>query len=306
MTYQTDGILLIDKDEGETSYDVVRKVKSALDIKKVGHAGTLDPFATGLLIILIGQGTKLSSFIMSNKKSYVATLRLGTETDTLDRTGKVIKTSTVPELSKEYIREKVCAFQGEIEQTPPVYSAIKLKGARAYKLARRGEEVFLEKRRVLISALDIVSVSLPDVCLEVECSSGTYIRSLAADLGVSLGTGGHLVSLRRTACGPFSVDKAQRSRDVGRQSFETLQEGMIPLISVLTWIPQIEISRPIAKAIRLGKRSALSEIVRDLNQDCETSGLIKLICSGELVAVLKANTGRRDGHGRLEILRVFS
>jgi tRNA pseudouridine55 synthase len=306
VTYQTDGILLIDKDEGESSYDVVRKVKSALGIKKVGHAGTLDPFATGLLIILIGQGTKLSPFIMSHKKTYLATLRLGAETDTMDKTGKVVRTNTVPELSAEYIRRKAGAFVGDIEQTPPIYSAVKCKGSRAYKLARRGEEVTLKKRVVSISSLEMGSIVLPDVCFEVECSSGTYIRSLAADLGTLLGPGGHLISLRRLASGTFNVDQAQRSREIGQQSSRALQERVIPLITALSGMPGIEIEPPIAKGIRQGRQSALLGLGRDLDLDSVMGGRLKLISSGELVAVLKINASRRDSHGRLEILRVFS
>ena len=306
MTYQTDGILLIDKDEGESSYDVVRKVKSALAIKKVGHAGTLDPFATGLLIILIGQGTKLSPFIMSHKKTYLATLRLGAETDTLDKTGKVVRTITVPDLSAEYIRRKAGAFVGDIEQTPPIYSAVRCKGSRAYKLARRGEEVTLKKRVVSISSLQMGSIALPDVCFEVECSSGTYIRSLAADLGTSLGSGGHLISLRRLASGPFNVDQAQRSRELGQQSYRALQEGVIPMLTALSGMPGIEIDHTIAKGIRQGRQSALLGLGRDLNLGSVMGGHLKIICSGELVAVLKINASRGDSHGRLEILRVFS
>jgi tRNA pseudouridine55 synthase len=306
VTYQTDGILLIDKDEGESSYDVVRKVKSALAIKKVGHAGTLDPFATGLLIILIGQGTKLSPFIMSHKKTYLATLRLGAETDTLDKTGKVVRTITVPDLSAEYIRRKAGAFVGDIEQTPPVYSAVRCKGSRAYKLARRGEDVTLKKRVVSISSLQMGSIALPDICFEVECSSGTYIRSLAADFGTSLGSGGHLISLRRLASGPFNVDQAQRSRELGQQSYRALQEGVIPMLTALSGMPGIEIDHTIAKGIRQGRQSALLGLGRDLNLGSVVGGHLKIICSGELVAVLKINASRRDTHGRLEISRVFS
>ena len=183
MGHRIDGILLVNKIKGETSHDVVKKVKAAFGLKncKVGHAGTLDPFATGLLIILLGQGTKLSRFIMSEDKVYRGTMRLGVETDTLDCTGSVVHKVTVSELGIEQIREKARQFVGEIEQLPPVYSAVKYKGTRAYKLARRGEEMSLKKRNVTVYSLRILSVDLPDVTMEVRCSSGTYIRSLAAD-----------------------------------------------------------------------------------------------------------------------------
>ena len=153
MGRSIDGILLVDKEEGKTSYGVVRKVRAAFaksDVKKVGHAGTLDPFATGLLIILLGQGTKLSSFLMSERKVYLATIRLGIETDTMDPTGQVARTSPIPALSIEQIQEKANCLVGHREQVPPIYSAVKYKGTRAYKLARKGVKFDLKSKKIML------------------------------------------------------------------------------------------------------------------------------------------------------------
>ena len=307
MTYQTDGILFIDKDMGESSHEVVRKVKAGLKISKVGHAGTLDPFATGLLIILLGRGTKLSPFIMSENKVYLATMRLGIETDTLDPTGRIVRKNAVPDLSPEYIRKKAEGFIGDIEQTPPAYSAVKYKGTRAYKLARRGQEVVLRKRTVSIFSLRIVSVDLPDVSLEVKCSSGTYIRSLAADLGEALGPGGHLRSLRRLACGSFEIQNALSSKEIltGNNS-RLLRDNVIPLRAALPHMREIVVEHSIAEKVRHGYQPALE----DLDNGWALAGCddthFKIVSNSDLVAVIKVNKNRRDGHARLDIARVFS
>ncbi len=307
MTYQTDGILLIDKNEGESSYDVVRKVKSALKIQKVGHAGTLDPFATGLLIILLGRGTKLSPFIMSDNKVYLATMRLGVVTDTLDPTGRIVRENPVPDLSLEDIRKKAEGFVGHIEQTPPDYSAVKYRGTRSYKLARRGQEVSLKKRTVMIFSLRIISVDLPDVTLEVKCSSGTYVRSLAADLGETLGPGGHLKSLRRLACGSFVIQDALNSKEILCEDNRRLfQDEVIPLRASLPHMREVVVGRSIAEKVKHGFQPALEGLDDGLDlADCEGTHL-KLVSNSELVAVMKVNKSRRGGHGRLDIARVFS
>ena len=192
-----EGIILVDKGEGETSFDVVKKIKKALGIKKVGHAGTLDPFATGLLIVLVGQGTKLAPYLMSGKKTYRGTLRLGVETDTQDPTGHTVSTRPVPEISLEEIRRHALGFTGEIEQVPPAFSAVRHQGKRAYEFARKGIAIDLKKRRVRIHSLEVLGVALPEITFQVVCSGGTYVRTLAADLGKQMGPGAHLRELRR-------------------------------------------------------------------------------------------------------------
>jgi len=307
VKHQNDGILLIDKTEGESSHDVVRMAKSALKIRKVGHAGTLDPFATGLLIILLGQGTKLSPFIMAENKVYSACMRLGIETDTLDPTGRVVKERAVPDLSMEHIRSSAEAFVGNIEQTPPAYSAVKYNGTRAYKLARRGRKVVLKKRKVRIFSLRILSVELPDLRLEVKCSSGTYIRSLAADLGKKLGPGGHLRSLRRLSCGPFDIQRALSSKEMLNEKYSRfLQDKVIPLRAALPHMREMVVTQAIAEKVRHGYQPAFDDLADGTDlEGCEGTH-IKLVSNSELVAVMKINKNRRGGHGRLDIARVFS
>lgn len=309
-TIITDGIVLIDKDEGESSYGTVKKVKYALGgsrVLKVGHAGTLDPFATGLLIILVGQGTKLSSFIMSQDKVYAATVRLGVETDTLDPTGTIVRTTPVPEMKPEYIRDKALRFVGDIEQTPPKYSALKYKGTRAYKLARRGLDVDLQSRKVTVYDLRILAVDLPDVAMEVRCSSGTYIRSLASDLAGTLGTGGHLRSLRRLASGAFSVNDALCSGEIAKmRSPSVLEDRVIPLKDALPNMPELEVDERLAKKVRHGYQPLAEDLGEYVDPgDCRDNN-VKLVRDGELVAILRLKYGEGVDHVKVKIARVFS
>ena len=306
MTQLTDGILLIDKKDGETSYDVVRKIKRFSKIRKIGHAGTLDPFATGLLIILLGQGTKLSNFIMSGQKFYLATLRLGVETDTLDPTGQEVRTSPVPDISLEQVREKAREFIGEIEQTPPAFSAIKHKGVPAYRLARRGSAPELKRRKVSIFDIRILSVDLPDITMEVACSGGTYIRSLAADMAGKLGPGGHLVSLRRLASGRFSVENALCSgRILGRDKASFIRDNLIPLVSAVPDMAEVEVKKSLADKIRLGYQPSWEELSGGLNVSCGNSIHVKVVCNRNLVAIVKVNLSKGVGHEHVKIKRVF-
>ena len=320
MEYPIDGIILVDKNEGETSYDVVRKVKSSLGggkVQKVGHAGTLDPFATGLLIILLGQGTKLSQHIMSGDKVYLATMRLGVETDTLDLTGKTVRTSNVPDLKQEYIQGKAKGFIGVIEQVPPVYSAVKYKGMRAYRLARKGVEVDLKKKTVTIYSIRIHSVDLPDVTMEVKCSSGTYIRKLAADLGRELGSVSHLKSLRRLASGSFTVQNALNSKEVStKHTHCVLLDKVIPLRSALPEMREIEIEGLLAEKVRHGYQPAREELLRSLTlpdhqqeraYDVESyrDSHVKLVSDGKLVAIVRVKKIEDVGYDKVELVRVF-
>ena len=268
MKTRRDGIILVDKREGETSSDVVRQVKRALGIRKVGHAGTLDPFATGLLIILLGEGTKLSRYVMAGEKTYRAQVGLGVETDTFDLTGHVVQTRAVPALTTEWVHEKAFQFVGEIEQVPPAFSALKYKGTRAYKLARKGIDVELPKRNVTIHSIAITSLELPDLTMEVTCSSGTYIRSLAADLGRRLGTGAHLKALRRLASEPFSVEEAIDLKDVGQYASDTgLAEKIVPLWRAVAHIEGAQIDARLAAKIRGGYQPDWSALPKERRRD---------------------------------------
>ncbi len=202
-------VLVIDKEEGPTSFDVVRRVKHILGgSAKVGHAGSLDPFATGVLVVLTGRATKLSDALLTADKSYRAWVQLGTQTDTLDRTGTVEKSAPVPELTEARICEVLAGLEGEWFQTPPMYSAKKIHGVRLYDLARQNIRVRRNPIPVQLHRLEFKSFKDGVVELEVDCSKGTYIRSLAEEIGKQLGTVAHLKELRRLACGEFVLEEA--------------------------------------------------------------------------------------------------
>ena len=199
----------MDKPQGLTSFDVIRRLRRALDVKKMGHAGTLDPMATGLLIVLVGrEATRLQDTFMGFPKVYSGTIRLGQTTASYDAESPVEEERSVEGVTQEALEAARQRFLGEIEQVPPMYSAVKVGGERLYKKARRGEEIEREPRRVSVERFDLGALRGRDVDFEVACSKGTYVRSLAHDLGQALGVGAHLVALRREAIGPFRADEA--------------------------------------------------------------------------------------------------
>jgi tRNA pseudouridine55 synthase len=201
-------IVPIDKPEGWTSFDVVNKLRRLTKVKKVGHAGTLDPFATGVLLICFASATKQVSQLMELEKEYQGALVLGGETDSHDVTGKMVAQHPVPDLSMAEIKQAAQRYLGEIMQTPPMFSALKREGKRLYELARKGEQIALAPRPVKIYAFDILEVNLPEIHFRVACSRGTYIRALARDLGKDLGCGAFLKTLRRTRIGDYTADTA--------------------------------------------------------------------------------------------------
>ena len=201
-----DGLLIIDKPSGLTSHDVVNRVRRATKIRQVGHAGTLDPMATGVLVVCLGQATRISEYLLGHAKAYRATIRLGVETNTYDADGEVLATHEV-DLDRATVAQALTAFSGEIQQVPPMVSALKRDGQKLYELARQGIEVERAARSVVIHSIDLLDYQAPDATIDVRCSAGTYIRSLAHDLGTRLGTGAHLAALTRTAAGPFSLDQ---------------------------------------------------------------------------------------------------
>ena len=211
---QLDGVLLIDKAPGMTSHDVVAITRRALNTKKVGHCGTLDPLATGLLIIVIGRGTKIQDLLMAEDKEYVGTMKLGVTTDSQDADGQVVETKPVPELPREQIDAAFAKFQGDFYQMPPMVSAIKKEGVPLYKLARQGKTVEREPRFVHVYAHEIQAVRLPVIDFRVVCSKGFYVRTYAFDIGNELGCGAHLQSLRRTKSGKFTLEHAVTVEDL--------------------------------------------------------------------------------------------
>lgn len=202
------GVLVLDKPEGLSSARALEQVKRVFKIKKAGHSGTLDPFASGVLICCLGRATRLTQFFLHGAKRYRAVLHLGVETDTQDPTGTVTATAAVPELDPDAVRSMMDQFLGAIEQSPPVYSALKHGGVPLYRLARSGKPVQKPPRRVVIEALKLMAVEGPDVHFEVACSGGTYIRTLCADMGRTIGCGGHLKRLRRIRCSGFDIGES--------------------------------------------------------------------------------------------------
>jgi len=209
LSFQSGQIININKPAGWTSFDVVRRIRQAIKVKKVGHAGTLDPFATGVLLVCTGKATKRVNELMHLEKEYRADIELGKTTDTYDCTGKVTSHHTTEAVTESRIRDVCQEFVGEIEQVPPMYSAIKQNGTRLYELARRGVTVERAPRRVCIYELNILKIDLPIVSIEVVCSKGTYIRALANDIGGKLDCGGYLGSLCRTRIGSYKVEDAE-------------------------------------------------------------------------------------------------
>lgn len=202
------GILVVDKPSGPTSHDICTHFKRTLPVKKVGHAGTLDPLATGVLVILLDDACKLSQTFMGGDKEYQFTMRLGITTDTYDSEGKTLEVKEVPAGVLVDLKKLLKDFLGTISQVPPAFSAIKQKGIPLYKLARQGKPVSADPRTVRIDSLEIVEEALPDITLKVRCSCGTYVRSLAYDLGKRLGVGAHITALRRLRSEPFGLEKA--------------------------------------------------------------------------------------------------
>ena len=302
-----DGIILMDKNEGETSFDVVKRFRRSLDLKKVGHSGTLDPFATGLLIILLGQGTKLSPYLMMGEKRYLASIRLGVETDTLDPTGRVVQVRPIPELEPEEIKRNILKFVGDIEQVPPIFSAVNYKGKRAYELARKGIKVELQKKVVTIYSIEIISIDIPEITIDVRCSAGTYIRSLAADIGKALGSTAHLTSLRRLSSGPFQVKDALNSRQLESITSDTLlSDRLIALNDVLPDMKESQLDFGMAKRIRNGYRPRWEEITEEEAFPDVREDFIKLVNGGSLVAIIEVSHLPCDDKNWMKNIRVFN
>lgn len=205
---ELDGVLLVDKPSGCTSHDIVDKLRRKLQIRRIGHAGTLDPMATGLLIILVGKATKVSQYLMNLGKSYEARILLGKVTDSHDADGEVLEECLVQNFTREEIEKVTSAFIGDQFQIPPMFSAKKIKGVPLYKMARKGKEVEREPRFIHVSELKLLDVSIPEIEFYLSCSKGTYVRAIAHDIGKKLGCGAHLIRLRRTAIDKFKIEDA--------------------------------------------------------------------------------------------------
>jgi tRNA pseudouridine55 synthase len=267
-----------------TSHDVVQLVRKGTGIRRVGHTGTLDPRASGVLVILVGPAVRLSEFVSASDKRYQATLRLGSSTSTFDSEGELTGSSPVDHMTEDMFEEALNQFVGEIDQVPPPYSAVKVKGKKAYEMARKGEEIDLEPRKIQVYSLDLLEWAPPEAVIDVYCSSGTYVRSLANDLGRVLGVGAHLVGLRRTKSGQFSLRDAVSLRRL-QDAFDAgnWYQFLIPAAEALSDWPAIELDPDQVEKVRHGHRVPAPP---------DSAGLARGISSqGDLVALLEAVVG---------------
>ncbi len=225
-----EGVLLVDKPTGMTSHDVVYRLRRKFQIQRIGHAGTLDPMATGLLIMLIGKATKISQFLISVDKVYEGELTLGINTNSQDAEGEVMETRPVPPLTREQVLAAMQTFLGDQYQKPPMFSAIKIGGVPLYKLARKGEEIEREPRFVRIAAFELVEFNSPKITFRLHCTKGTYVRTVAYDLGEKLGCGGHLSALRRTGSGKFTIEQCLPLAEIETMPLPELEQRLIPVI----------------------------------------------------------------------------
>jgi len=242
------GLVVVDKPAGITSHDVVSRVRRLAGTRKVGHAGTLDPMATGVLLVGVNRATRLLGHLMLTEKAYDATIRLGVTTVTDDAEGEVLGEASTDALAEQAVRAGLAAMIGDIEQRPSAVSAIKVEGRRAYDRVRAGEQIDLPARTVRIDAIDVTRLDLPEIDVRVRCSSGTYIRAIARDLGETLGVGGHLTALRRTAVGPFTTADA-RTLDALSDDF-----AMLPIAEVARrCFPALDLDGEQAASVRVGR-----------------------------------------------------
>jgi tRNA pseudouridine55 synthase len=249
------GVLVLDKPIGLTSHDVVQIIRRGTGIRRAGHTGTLDPRASGVLVVLIGPAVRLSEYVSASDKRYQATVRLGSSTDTFDAEGRITSSMPIDDIEEDYFNETLQQFVGEIEQVPPPYSAVKVKGRKAYEMAREGEEVDLQPRIIHVYSLEVLEWAPPEAVIDVYCSSGTYVRSLANDLGRALGVGAHLVGLRRTKSGRFTLRDAVPLRRL-QEAFDAgnWYKYLIPAAEALADWPMVELDADEVELVRHGHR----------------------------------------------------
>ncbi len=278
------GVLVVDKPKGPTSSDVVQIVRRALKVKKAGHTGTLDPMATGVLPLCLGDATRIAQVLTDGNKSYDATLKLGVTTDTLDAEGAVLQTRPVPALTRERLEQVFAAFRGALKQTPPMYSAIKKDGKRLYELARAGEEVEREARAVTVFSLTLNDFTSDELKLSVACSKGFFVRTLAADIGEALGCGAHLTALRRTQSGPFAIARAIPLQEIVDKGAEAVAGKLASLDESLAFLPEVKTNE--AEADRV-KHGGVVEVARPDEAMVRVTGP-----TGEVLALAEIRRGR--------------
>jgi tRNA pseudouridine55 synthase len=282
------GFVVIDKPAGITSHDVVSRVRRILGTRKVGHTGTLDPFATGVLPVAVNDGTKVIPFLDEGSKCYEALLRLGVTTDTLDMTGTILSESDPASITREQFIACLADFTGSISQIPPMYSAIKQNGQPLYKLARQGLEVERAARDVEIFFIELISFDLPHVAIRVVCSRGTYIRTLADDIGRQLGCGAALQELRRTASGPFRIEDAVTLTDLETAAGEGQVKPLsLSPLSALAHLTDIPLTLAGAEGLRFGKAPSWDATLQKTPVVCSEETVVRLTFEGSLVAVAR-------------------
>jgi len=294
------GVLVIDKPVGMTSHDVVQAIRNGTGIRRAGHTGTLDPRASGVLVVLVGPAVRLSEFVSASDKRYQAIIRMGNTTDTFDSEGSFTGEEIPVDVSEEEFETVLKGFEGEIEQTPPQYSAVKVKGRKAYEMARKGEDVELEPRIIQVHHLEVLEWAPPEVVIDVHCSSGTYVRSLANDLGETLGTGAYLVGLRRTKSGRFTLRDAVPLRKL-QEAFSSgdWYQFLIPAAEALSDWEARELTADEVQEVRHGHRvpadpdTKLESWVRGVSEQ------------GELVALLTCAEGEEEGIREWQPKKVF-
>ncbi|QDG54264.1 tRNA pseudouridine(55) synthase TruB [Persicimonas caeni] len=275
-----DGLLLVDKPTGMTSFDVIRNIRRVANTRKIGHTGTLDPQASGLLPLVVGRCTKLANFLSLDVKEYDFEMELGVETETGDVEGEAVRECPWEHVSEEAIREACEQFIGEIEQVPPIYSAVKVNGKRAYELARKGEEFELEPRPVTIESLSLVSFEPPRAKLHTRCGSGTYVRALVRDLGGALGSCAYTTAIRRTVVGRFSLDEATPLAEITPENFSDL---LLPPIELMREFPTYTVDESMCLALGYGQNIQPERLDVDVDSFVAVANE-----AGELVAVTVA------------------
>lgn len=303
------GVLNVSKPAGWTSHDIVAKVRRLLQVRKVGHAGTLDPEATGVLPILLGKGTRLSAFLLHWDKEYEAVLHLGQETTTQDATGAIVRDCSIEGVRPETIHEAVAQFQGEQQQVPPMYSAVKIGGQPLYKAARAGKTLDRQARPITIYHIEIRALTLPYVTLRVCCSKGTYIRTLCADIGQVLGVGGHLSQLTRSRVGPFHLDRAWPFDDIGRVDDLFEHPGaFLNLDEALAHLPAVVVDPAMVEKVLNGAPVSDSALWSEAHRETPVETLIRVKDDmGRLLALGKWAPSTLDvPRHELQMVKVFA
>lgn len=277
-----DGLLLVDKPAGLTSHDAVEALRRTLRTRRVGHAGTLDPAATGLLVVLVERATRVAEYLQEEEKEYRVTVRLGLRTPTDDLTSAPLESRPVPSLSREALEPVLARFRGSVLQRPPDYAAVKVGGRKLYEYARAGKPTAVAPRAVTLHALDLLALRPPDLDLRVACSAGTYVRAIARDLGEALGCGGAVAVLRRTRAGAFRVEDAAPLESFrGRR----LEEVLVPLDRALGHLPRITLRPEAAEKIRHGQVVGPEDFEAPAPHGLVDSAPCRLCVAGDLLAV---------------------